>query len=122
MYINLVARILLAAMFIFSAFNGVTGGFPGAVGYIKANGLPMPTVLAAAGLFAKAFGSFSLVTGKYEKYGIPILMLFVVIVLAVFNNPFQDPSKKWMALALLGVLGGLLLIYDDCCKRDGLSM
>ena len=61
---------------------------------LKQMGLPMPTVLAAAGLFAKAFGSFSLVTGKYEKYGIPILMLFVVIVLAVFNNPFQDPSKS----------------------------
>ena len=109
---GLLARVLLAAMFVVSAFKGLTGGLSGASGYIASKGLPFPTLLAVLGLVAKLFGSYSLVTGQYEEYGLPILMLFVVIVLVVFNNPFQDPSKMWMSLALLGVLGGLLLVYN----------
>lgn len=111
-----IARLLLATMFIVSAFKGLTGGFQGSVGYISSYGLPFPTILAAAGLFSKIFGSYSLITGQYEKYGIPLLILFTLIVLVIFNNPFVDSSKMWMALALLGVVGGLLLVYKD--RRD----
>ncbi len=105
-------RLLLAAMFVVSAFKGLTGGIGGATGYIKSKGLPMPAVLAVAGLVAKIFGSYSLITGQYEEYGLPILMLFVIVILVVFNNPFTDSSNMWMALALLGVLGGILSVYN----------
>ena len=106
-------RLLLAAMFVVSAFKGLTGGIGGATGYIKSKGLPMPAVLAVAGLVAKIFGSYSLITGQYEEYGLPILMLFVIVILVVFNNPFTDSSNMWMALALLGVLGGILSVYNN---------
>lgn len=110
---DLIVRLLLAAMFVVSAFKGLTGGIGGATNYIKSKGLPMPAVLAVAGLVAKIFGSYSLITGQYEEYGLPVLMLFVIIILVVFNNPFEDPSNMWMALALLGVLGGILSIYNN---------
>lgn len=112
---DLIARLLLAAIFIVSAFKGLTGGLllPGATEYIKSKGLPMPAVLAVAGLVAKIFGSYSLITGQYEEYGLPILMLFVIVILVVFNNPFTDSSNMWMALALLGVLGGILSVYNN---------
>tara|TARA_B100000902_G_C27172428_1_gene844530 strand:- start:448 stop:795 length:348 start_codon:yes stop_codon:yes gene_type:complete len=109
---DLMVRLLLAAMFVVSAFKGLTGGIGGATGYIKSKGLPMPAVLAVAGLVAKIFGSYSLITGQYEEYGLPILMLFVIVILVVFNNPFTDSSNMWMALALLGVLGGILSVYN----------
>lgn len=110
---DLIVRLLLAAMFVVSAFKGLTGGIGGATSYIKSKGLPMPAVLAVAGLVAKIFGSYSLITGQYEEYGLPILMLFVIVVLVVFNNPFTDSSNMWMALALLGVLGGILSVYNN---------
>ena len=113
---DLIVRLLLAAMFVVSAFKGLSGGLGGATGYIKSKGLPFPAVLAAAGLIAKILGSYSLITGQYEEFGLPILMLFVVIIIFVFNNPFTDPSKMWMALALLGVLGGILSVYNN--KKD----
>ena len=104
------ARLLLASMFAVSAVNNITGGFSDSVQYVASKQLPFPTVLAGLGLIVKIIGSVSLITGQYMSLAVPLLLLFLVTVTVIFNNPLADPSKKWMFFALLGVMGGLLLL------------
>ena len=111
--LKLVARLLLASMFVVSVSKSLMGGFPGSVEFVKSKNLPFPMVLALAGLLIKAFGSYSLITNKHKKIAIPMLLVFLVSVIVVFNNPLLDESKLWMFLALLGVMGGLLLTLED---------
>ena len=115
--LKLVARVLLASMFILSVSKSLMGGFSGSVNFVKSKNLPFPLVLALAGLFVKAFGSYSLVTNRYTNYAVPLLILFLVTVIIVFNNPLVDSSKLWMCMALLGVIGGLLLVLEDNRKN-----
>ena len=57
--VALVARILLAAMFILSGFSKITG-FDGTVGYIASKGLPMPQVVAALTILVELGGGIML--------------------------------------------------------------
>lgn len=108
--IQLLARVLLAAMFAVSAIGNVLGGFPSSVQYVASKQLPAPTMLAALGLLIKIVGSVSLISGKYMHLTVPLLLVFLVTVTVIFNNPLSDPSKKWMFFSLLGNMGGLLLL------------
>ena len=64
-------------------------------------------------IYSKNPISYSLITNKHKKIAIPMLLVFLVSVIVVFNNPLLDESKLWMFLALLGVMGGLLLTLED---------
>ena len=52
--------------------------------------------------------TLSLISGLFLKYSIPVAIAFLCILVMFFNNPFIDESKQWMALALLGMIGGLI--------------
>ena len=112
MIIEKIGRILLASMFVMSVIKNLTGGFKGSVEYVKKTNIPLPELLVIAAMIIKGFGSYSLITGKMEKIALPLLIGFLIIVTILFNNPIKNPEKKWMCMSLLGVLGGLLIVYD----------
>lgn len=107
--VHLLGRVLLASMFFVSALMSGLDGLKGSTALIASKNLPFPFVLALLGFVAKLLGSVSLITNTYTQYGVPLLILFLIIVIVLFNNPVQDPSKKYMFSALVSVLGGLIL-------------
>ena len=106
------AKILLSLMFIVSVYKNITGGFKSSVSYVKSINFPLPTISVILGLLIKIFGVYSLLTGNYVNIALPLLIGFTILVTILFNNPLKHKDKIWMFFSLLGVIGGLGVVYD----------
>lgn len=111
----LVARVLLALMFVLAGVSKLAG-LEGTAGYIGSVGLPAPMVLAvAAGVLELAAGVM-LVVGWQTRGAALALALFTVAASVLFHNFWAMPADKafmqqLMFLKNLAVTGGLLFVF-----------
>lgn len=116
--LHLISRLCLASVFLFSAINGVNGDFKNSVNYVKSKNLPFPFLLALGGLIVKIFGSYSLITNKYLKYSIPLLILFLIMIIIFFKSPWKGKKNLYSSCLVLGVIGGLLLLNQNSISNN----
>jgi putative oxidoreductase len=111
----LIARFLLALMFIGAGVSKLTG-LEGTAGYIASVGLPMPQALAlGAGLFELAAGVL-LVVGWQARWAALALAVFTVVASLLFHNFWAMPKEQQfmqqlMFMKNLSVTGGLLFVF-----------
>ena len=110
----LVARILLAAIFI-SAGLSKLAGFDGTVGYIASKGLPVPAVLAALTIALEVLGGIAVVIGYKARVAGFLLASFSVVAAFIFHNFWAVPAdqayiQNIMFMKNLSMAGGLLLL------------
>jgi len=105
-------KLLLSLMFIVSVYKNITGGFKTSVSYVKSINFPLPAISVILGLIIKIFGIYSLLTGNYINIALPLLIGFTILVTILFNNPLKHKDKFWMFFSLMGVIGGLGVVYD----------
>lgn len=117
MDLNLLGRVLLSSMFVVSVYENLTGGFNGSVEFVKSANVPYPQLSVFLAVLLKAYGSHALLTGKNIVEALPLLMLFLILMMYMFNNPTKDPKLKWKFYGLCGTLGGLLIVYDSENKK-----
>ena len=113
MNINFISRFLLSSLFLVSGYKSLTGGIEGSVNYVKSVNWPFARLSVILATILKMFVSYSLLTNNYLQYSIPLAILFLIIVMYLFNNPLTNPDKLWMFLSLCGLIGGLLLLYPN---------
>ena len=111
--IERIGRICLSLMFLLSVGNNLAGGFKGSVGLVKKLKFPLPTISTIIALIIKFVGSMSLIFGYKEKIILPFLIGFMILITLLANNPIQYPEKKYMFASLIGVIGGLLIVYNN---------
>lgn len=112
MNINFIARVLLSLLFLISGSKSITtGDIQGSVNYVKSVNWPFAKISVILSIVLKIFIAYSLIVNKYLQYSIPMAIIFLLIVMYLFNNPFSKSNKLWMFLSLCGVIGGLLLLY-----------
>jgi len=110
----LVARILLALMFVLAGFGKLTG-FEGTVGYIASKGLPLPQVGAVLALVVELVGGVALIAGWQARWAAAALAVFTLAASLVFHNFWAVPADQAMVQNLMfmkniAVIGGLLAI------------
>ena len=105
----LIARILLAFIFVMAGFNKLTG-IDGTAGYIASTGLPAATLLAwAAAIFELAAGIF-LVIGFQTRITAYLLALFCLFTGYWFHF---DPSDQMQFISFMknvGLAGGYIAL------------
>ena len=111
----LVARVLLALMFILAGFSKL-GGIEGTAGYIASAGLPMPTVLAVATGLLEVIGGIALAVGFQARIAALVLALFTLLATFLFHAFWAVPAdqafvQQLMFMKNLAVAGGLLLVF-----------
>lgn len=106
-----IARILLSLLFLVSIIKNITGGYKNSIKYAKLNKIPYAELNVIMGLIIKTLGVISLISGLLMEYIIPLLIIYLIIVIIIFNNPLKQKDILWKFLSLLGVVGGLLLVY-----------
>lgn len=106
--ILLVARILLAYMFITAGFGKLVDP-AGTAGMIAGAGFPAPTALAyLAGLFELVAG-LAVLVGYHTRYAAVALALFCVFTALVFHNSqIVIPDFPEAALNLINMFNGLI--------------
>lgn len=110
----LAGRILLGLLFVLSGF-GKIAGFEGTVGYIAAQNLPLPTVLAVLTILVELGGGLALVTGFYTRRSALVLAAFTLLTAFVFHAFWAAPEAARMMqqinfLKNLSIAGGMLVL------------
>lgn len=102
----LVARILLAVIFILAGFQKF-GGIEGTAGYITSAGLPAGTALAwLSGIF-EVLAGVAILIGFQTRYAAILLALFSVFTGIVFHGAADSTGL----LKNLALAGGFLALY-----------
>jgi putative oxidoreductase len=111
----LVARVLMAAMFLFAGIEKFTD-LQGSVGYIVSAGLPMPTVLAVAAGVLEVGASLMLIVGWQARWAGLALAGYTLLASVLFHNFWALPKAAQMVPMLLfwknmAAIGGLLMVF-----------
>ncbi len=111
---TLIARVLLAALFIPAGLGKITG-FSGTVGYIGSVGLPLPELGAVIAIVIEVGAGVALLLGVGTRWAALALALFTLVASVFFHNYWAMPAEQQFMQQLLfmknmGVVGGLLAL------------
>lgn len=111
----LVARILLALMFVMSGVSKLTG-LEGTAGYIASVGLPMAQVLAVGAGVLEVAAGVMLIVGWQARWAALALAAFTVLASLLFHNFWAMPKdqqfmEQLMFMKNLAITGGLLFVF-----------
>ena len=112
----IIARVLLALMFILSGINKF-GNLGGTAGYIAAGGLPLASLLAPAVAAMELLLGLALIVGWQARWAALGLALFTLAASLLFHNFWAMPADKayvqqLMFLKNMAVAGGLLMVFS----------
>ena len=110
----LIGRILIAFIFLFSAYGKITG-FEGTVGYIASKSLPLPQLAAIGAIVVELGGGLMLVLGFKARWGAAALFVFTLLAALFFHNFWAaaaDQAQNQMIHFMKNIcmLGGLLFV------------
>ena len=110
----LVARILMASIFISAGFSKVLG-FDGVTAYIASKGLPLPMVIAGLAVALEILGGIAIIVGFKARIAGLLLGLFSILAAFIFHNfwafpPEQVYLQNIMFMKNLSMAGGLFLL------------
>lgn len=111
----LVARVLLALMFLFAGIEKFTG-LEGTAGYIASAGLPMPKLLALGAGVIEVAASLMLIVGWQARWAALALAGFTLLASFFFHNFWALPQDQQLTQMLfffknIAATGGLLMVY-----------
>jgi len=111
----LIARVLLALIFVLIGF-GKLAGLEGTAGYIASKGLPAPMVLAVASGVLELVAGVLLIVGWQARWAALALAAFTLAAGVIFHNYWTLPADKQMMDQLmfmknLSITGGLLFVF-----------
>lgn len=111
----LVARLLMAVMFLGAGIEKFTG-LEGTAGYIASVGLPAPTLLAIGAAVVEVLGALLLIVGWQARWAALALAGFTVLASLFFHDYWSLPKDQQMMQMLMfmknmAVTGGLLMVF-----------
>ena len=120
--VSLIARILLAAIFIMAGIQKFTD-IAGTIGYMQTSAFPIPmlerTVYAVAAL--ELIGGVMILLGLCSRWAAMILALFTLAAAASFHSNFADQIQMALFMKNLAIAGGLLLLFANGPGRYSVS-
>ena len=106
----LVARLLLAALFILAGINKI-GAMEGTVGYIAAMGLPLPELVYFVTVALEIGAGLMLAVGFKARYAALALGIFTVLTAVIFHNDFAQDAEITAFLKNLAIAGGMFAAF-----------
>lgn len=112
--VSVIARVLLALMFILSGYGKLTD-IQGTAGYIASGGLPAPAVLAVLTGLLELLGGITIVLGYKVRWIGLVLALFTLVASFIYHAFWSVPADQQYVTQLLfmkniSVAGGLFLL------------
>lgn len=105
--IALVARVLLAALFILAGFNKLMAP-EGTIAFIDSVGIPLPQIAYVGTVALELLGGLLLLVGFKARYIAAALALFSIATALIFHSDFSVQSEVTAFLKNLAIAGGML--------------
>ncbi len=105
--VNLIARVLLAHIFLLAGINKISG-YAGTQGYMESMGVPgalLPLVI-----LLEVGGGLALIAGFQTRIVAGALALFCLATAVLFHTNFADQTQMIMFMKNLTMAGGLLMV------------
>ncbi|HUW98408.1 MAG TPA: DoxX family protein [Acidiferrobacter sp.] len=102
---DLIARILLALIFVFAAL-GKIADYHGTAMYMAAYGIPvslLPLVIAV-----ELLGGLAVIIGLWTRFAAWMLAAFSIVAIVIFHHTFATMSEQIIGLAEISFTGGLI--------------
>lgn len=107
--IALIARLLLATIFVLSGFFKI-GAADGTIGFIASVGLPFADLIYYAVVALEIAGGLALVVGFKTRIVASALAAFSIAAAVIFHADFADQNQFIHFLKNLALAGGLLQV------------
>ncbi len=107
----LVARILIAAIFLLSGVEKIFAFGP-TMGAMAAHGMHMAGLFLVLAVLVEVGGGLSVLAGYYPRLGALALALYLVPVTLVFHRNLADPNQAAHFAKNVAIAGGLLAIVS----------
>lgn len=91
-FLSLLARLMIAAIFLLSAVAGKILNFNGTVEKMAAEGVPSPTILLGGAIAFLILGSLSIVLGFMGRVGAFLLLVFLGAATYYFHDFWKLPA------------------------------
>ena len=91
-FFSLLARLMIAAIFLMSAVVGKIMNFNGTVEKMAAEGVPSPTILLGGAIAFLIIGSLSIVLGYKGRFGALLLLVFLAAATYYFHDFWKLPA------------------------------
>lgn len=106
--VALIARILMAFIFIMAGVNKLGAGYAGTQGHMEAFGVPgllLPLVIAV-----ELGGGILILIGWQTRYAAWALAAFTLVAGVIFHNKLGDQMQMIQFMKNLAIAGGLMLL------------
>lgn len=91
---SLVSRLMIATIFLMSAVGNKIPRFNDVVGYMAAEGVPMPNVALVGAIIVLILGSLSVIAGFRIRIGAGLLLAFLVLATYFFHDFWQFEGQE----------------------------
>ena len=116
--ITLIARLLLAVIFVTAGY-GKIGGYDGTLQYMQA--YHVPGFLLPVVIFTELGGGLALIFGLLTRTAAAGLAVFSVVSALIFHSHFEDQMQGIMFMKNLAMAGGLLFVVAHGAGRLSLD-
>jgi putative oxidoreductase len=113
-FVSLLARLMLAAIFLASAIGNKIPQFQATAEYMASEGVPNPKLALFGAIGLLLLGGISLLAGAWTRIGSFFLLVFIVAATFYFHDfwKFADPTQRQLQtiqfMKNLAISGGLL--------------
>ncbi len=111
--VSLIARLLIAPIFIMAGFEKITG-YAASAGYMEAYGLP--GILLPAAIAVELGGGLAVLLGIFSRWAALALAGFCIVAAAIFHTAWSGDGgqmQQIMFMKNLAMAGGLLLLFAN---------
>lgn len=108
-YNSVVARILLAQIFVLAGMNKIMG-YAGTQGYMEMMGVP--GILLPLVITLELGGGLALIAGWQARWVAYALAGFSIVSALIFHNNLADQMQMIMFMKNLAIAGGMLLLAE----------
>ncbi len=125
--VNVLGRVLLAAIFLMSAVGNKIPNFSQIAGYMASEGVPAPQAALAGAIVFLIAGSASLILGYRARVGAALLLVFLVLATYFFHDfwTFDDAQARQeqtiQFMKNLALMGAMLMVIAGGSGRWSLD-
>jgi putative oxidoreductase len=104
-----VARLLLAQLFVMAGLSKLGAGYAATQSYMQTMGVPgslLPLVIVL-----EIGGGLALIVGFFTRWVALALAVYSVVAALIFHHNFGDQTQMILFMSDIAVAGGLLLLY-----------
>ena len=112
-FIALLARILLAVLFVQGGYNKLFGGTAGTVAYMASHGIPFPNILVWGAIAIELGVGLCLMAGLLTRWAALILAAYTLALGLIFHAYWLAPAadlrfERIIFFNHLSIIGGML--------------